>query len=72
MLGSFFVDGNVNRESYLNILNDEVIPLMIVLLQNQFYENQFQCLWWAQDVVLCHGLLAVCARLNQLFRERLF
>ena len=45
-------------------------PLMIVLFQNQFYENRFQCLWWAQDGAPCHWLLAVSARLNQLFGER--
>ena len=25
---------------------------MIVLFQNQFYENRFQCLCWAQDGAL--------------------
>ena len=39
MLGPFFFDGNVNGQSYLNFLNDKVIPLMTVLFQNQFYEN---------------------------------
>ena len=39
MLGPFFFDGNVNGQSYSNILNDEVIPLMAVLFQNQFHEN---------------------------------
>ena len=42
MLGPFFFDGNVNRQSYLN----EVIPLMAVLFQNQFNKNRFQCLCW--------------------------
>ena len=45
ILGPFFFDGNVNGESYLTLLNDEVIPLMTVLFQNQFYENRFQRLW---------------------------
>ena len=43
---------------------------MIVLFQNQFHENRFQRLWWAQDGPPCHGLLAVCATLNLLFGER--
>ena len=30
----------------------------------------FLRLWWAQDEAPCHGLLAVHARLNQLFGER--
>ena len=45
MSGSFFFDGNVNGQSYLNLLNDEVIPLMTVLFQNQFNESWFQYLW---------------------------
>ena len=36
ILGPFFFDGNVNGQSYLNLLNDEVMPLMTVLFQNQF------------------------------------
>ena len=70
MLGPFFFDGNVIGQSYLNFLNDEVIPLMTGLFQNQFHENRFQRLWWAQDGAPCHGLLAVVARLNRLFVER--
>ena len=49
MLGPFFFDGNVNGQSYLTLLNDEVIPLMTVLFQNQFHENRFQRLLWVQD-----------------------
>ena len=36
MLGPFFFCGNVDGHSYLNLLNNEVIPLMTVLFQNQF------------------------------------
>ena len=43
---------------------------MTVLFQNQFHQNRFQFLWWAQDGAPCHALLAVCARLNQIFGER--
>ena len=32
---------------------------MIVLLQNQLHEHQFQHWWSAQDGVPCHGLMAV-------------
>ena len=69
-LGTFFFDGNGNGQSYLNLLNDEVITLMTVLFQNQFHQNRFQLLWWAQDGAPCHALLAVRARLNQIFGER--
>ena len=48
MLGPFFFDENVNRQSYINLFN-KVIPSITLLFQNQFYENQFQRLWWSQD-----------------------
>ena len=47
--GPFFFDGNVNESSCLNLLNDQVIPLMTVLFRNQFCGNQLERLWWAQD-----------------------
>ena len=72
-MGPFFFDGNVNvktyfnGQSYLKSLNDELIPLMAVLIQNQFYKNRFQHLRWAQDGAPCHELLVVRARQNQIF-----
>ena len=45
MLGPFFFDGNVNGQTYLNLLNDKAIPLITVLFPNQFHESQFQRLW---------------------------
>ena len=56
MLDPFFFDGDVNRQSYLN------------LFQNQVHENQFQRLWWDQDrAPYCELLASYC----QLFGERL-
>ena len=31
ILGPFFFDEKVNEQSYLNLLNDEIIPLMTLL-----------------------------------------
>ena len=45
ILGPFFFDGNVSGQSYLNLLNDEVVPLRTVLFQNQFHENRIQHFW---------------------------
>ena len=39
ILGPFFFDRKVNGQSCLNYLHDEVILLMTVLFQNQFYGN---------------------------------
>ena len=72
VLGPFSFDTKVNGQNYLKLFNEEVIYLipMTVLFQNQFHENQFQLLWWAQDDAPCHGLLAAHVRLNHLFGER--
>ena len=34
MLNVFFFDGNIIEQSYINLLNDEIIRLMTVLFQN--------------------------------------
>ena len=47
--GPFLFDGNVNGSSCLNLLNNQVIPLMTVSFRNQFCGNRFERLWWAQD-----------------------
>ena len=67
MLGPFFFDGNGNRRSYINVFNDEIIPLMTMLFQNQFHENRSERLWYTQ---YGQELLAVRARLEQLFWEK--
>ena len=59
-----------------NMLDISVIYLLTVLSQRYFpcvifHENRLQRLCYAQDGATFHGLLAVCARLNQLFGERL-
>ena len=59
MSSPFFFDGNANGQSYLNLLNDDVMPLIALLFQNQFHENQFQHLWWDQHWASCHKSLAV-------------
>ena len=70
MLGHFFFDRIVNGQSYLNLLNDQVIPLMTVLFQNQSNENRNQRFCWAQDGAPCNRFLAICERLNEMFGER--
>ena len=67
MLGPFFFDRKVNRQSYLNFLNDQVIHLMTVIFQNQSNEDRNQRFWFAQYGAFCHGFLAVCERLNEIF-----
>ena len=43
---------------------------LAVLFRNQSDENRFQSLWWAQEGIPRHGLLAFHARVNQPYVER--
>ena len=36
ILGPFFFDNNVNGMSYLDILNEEILPALILLLPDKF------------------------------------
>ena len=50
-LGAFFIDGNLNGNTYLQLIIDGIIPQLIEILANQFYfdSGSFQVLWWTQD-----------------------
>ena len=66
MLGPFFFDENFYGQSYLNLLNDEVIPLMSVISKSIPWKS-------ISTFVVGPGWgplsWAVRARLNQLFGE---
>ena len=44
-----FFEGNVNGETYLQMLNEEVFPQLVEMFGDQFENGTFQRLWWAQD-----------------------
>ena len=70
ILGPFFFDRNVEGNAYLAMLNDNNIPQLIELVNNQFHEGHFLLLWWAQDGAPAHQLIAVRNRLLDLFQQR--
>jgi len=70
ILGQFFYDVNINGELYLNILNDEVVPGMMEIFQNNLFGDvQFEDVWWFQDGAGAHRARAVALRLRELFGE---
>ena len=47
VLGPFFFDGNVNGAKYLEMLNEEVFPILIAAFGHQFANGSFSRMWWA-------------------------
>ena len=51
VVGPLFFPGNVNGEAYLDMLNNNVVPIL-----SQHYEVQanraFRRVWWAQDLLI--------------------
>ena len=69
VVGPLFFPGNVNREAYLDMLNNNVVTILL-----QHYEVQvnraFQRVWWAQDGAPAHRRIIVHDWLQELFRNR--
>ena len=69
VVGPLFFPGNVNGEAYLDMLNNNVVPIL-----SQHYEVQangaFRRVWWAQDGAPAHRRIIVRDRLQELFRNR--
>lgn len=70
LLGPFVFARNVDGNSYLEVLNNNIIPQLIELFDNQFQDGHFQRLWWAQDGAPAHQLIAVRNRLLEVFQNR--
>ena len=49
LLGPFFFDGYVNSANYLHMLKEELFPQLTDKFGNQFNNDHFSRLWWAQD-----------------------
>ena len=71
MIGPFFFNGSVNGESYLEMLNEKVLPQLLGAFNNLFNTDHFNQLWWAQDGAPAHNLLAVRQWLEEFFRNRI-
>ena len=66
LIGPYFFAGNVNGQSYLQLLNQMVIPELAL---NHWLD--FNQLWWAQDGAPAHRSRAVQDRLEEIFENRM-
>ena len=70
ILGPFFFNRNVDGNAYLVMLNENIIPQLTEIFNNQFQNGHFLRLWWAQDGAPAHQLIAVRERLLEVFQRR--
>ena len=71
VIGPFFFQNNIDGLDYLQLIDDQIVP---VLRQLPRYRNRrnvpFRRVWWAQDGAPCHRRREVTARLTELFGDR--
>lgn len=55
-LGRVFIGVSLNGNTYLQLINNEIIPQFIEMFGNQFDfdSGSFQQLWWMQDGSQAH------------------
>ena len=71
IIGPFFFQQNLDGESYLEMLNEQVVPALRRMGRLGPNRNgRFQRLWWIQDGAPQHRRIIVTERLRQLFGER--
>ena len=69
LLGPYFLDGNVNGQSYLDMINQEILPDLNAnynfdIFNDIRFGNE---IWWFQDGAPCHRWGVVSNRLRELF-----
>ena len=63
------MEGNLNGEQYLHMINEEIVPQ----LQEHFQQQQrgaFRRLWWVQDGAPAHQRIILRDRHQELFNHR--
>lgn len=65
IVGPFFIDGNLNAQKYLDLLNNSIIPAIRNIVQGAF-DN----VWFQQDGAQPHYALIVRDFLNNIFPEK--
>ena len=71
IIGPFFFQQNLDGKGYLEMLNEQVVP--VLRRMGRFGPNRngrFERLWWIQDGAPQHRRIIVTERLRQLFGER--
>ena len=68
-MGPFFFDQNINGHTYLDMINDDVVPEMMQNFQFNHFGNELfgNNIWWFQDGAPPHQRQIVTRRLRQLF-----
>ena len=66
IIGPFFYEGNLNGNTYLQMLNEDVIPRLFEL-----YGDRVDHLWWMQDGAPCHRTNVIRNRLREVFGNRI-
>ena len=67
ILDLYFFERNVDGMAYLQMLLENVFPMLIVHFRNQVENGLFRDLCWAQDGAPAHRLVEVRDRLNEVF-----
>lgn len=71
LIGPIFINGNVNAQRYLQLIDGTVVPQ--VLAHARYHQNQngsISRIWWFQDGAPCHTARVVRQRLQVLFPRR--
>ena len=68
IIGPFFFDVNIMVKTYLNVINEEIVPQMQMHFQfDVLGDVMLPDLWWSQDGATCYRHDGVTARLTALF-----
>ena len=69
LLRPCFLEGNVNRARYLQMLNEDVFPELVHIFADQFLNGHFTRHWWVQDGAPPHCSAEVRGWLADFFRN---
>lgn len=69
IVGPFFFEGNVDGENYLNMINNDVAPVLDDI-DVRDANGHYVRLWWFQDGAPAHRRIIVRDRLQELFGGR--
>ena len=71
IVGPFFFNGNIDGESYLQMINQQVVPALQRMRRfGPNRDGRYYRLWWVQDGAPPHRRRIVTERLRELFGER--
>ncbi|XP_020295795.1 uncharacterized protein LOC109860838 [Pseudomyrmex gracilis] len=65
IIGPFFIDGNLNAENYLTLLQNGIVPAI-----QQLFGEEFDNVWFQQDGAPAHFGLQVRAFFDHIFPEK--